>query len=81
LNKAREVADSLGIPNSYGSYMELIDSSEINAIYIPLPNNMHRKFAVLAAEKGKHVLCEKPLALNSRECEEMILACRDSVCG
>lgn len=75
-SKAREVARSLGIPRSYGSYMELLDSSEIDAVYIPLPNSMHREFTILTAEKGKHVLCEKPLALNSSECKEMILKCQ-----
>ena len=74
-SKAQETARSLGIRNSYASYIELINSPEIDAVYIPLPNNMHREFAVLAAEKGKHVLCEKPLAINSSECEEMIHAC------
>jgi len=74
-SKALETAKSLGIRNSYASYIELLNSPEIDAVYIPLPNNMHREFAVIAAEKGKHVLCEKPLAINSRECEEMIHAC------
>jgi len=74
-SKAREVAENLGIPQSYGSYGELLDSRDIDAVYIPLPNSLHREFTVLAAEKGKHVLCEKPLALNSHECEEMISAC------
>lgn len=74
-SKAREVAGNLGIPQSYGSYAEMLDSQEVDAVYIPLPNSMHREFTVLAAENGKHVLCEKPLALDSHECEEMISAC------
>jgi xylose dehydrogenase (NAD/NADP) len=78
LGKAREVAGNLGIPQSYGSYSELLDSPEIDAVYIPLPNSMHCEFTVLAAEKGKHVLCEKPLALDSQECKEMISACEEN---
>jgi xylose dehydrogenase (NAD/NADP) len=74
-SKAREVAGNLGIPQGYGSYGEMLDSQDIDAVYIPLPNSMHREFTVLAAEKGKHVLCEKPLALDSHECGEMISAC------
>jgi xylose dehydrogenase (NAD/NADP) len=74
-SKAREVAANLGIPQSYGSYPEMLDSQEVDAVYIPLPNSMHYEFTVLAAEKGKHVLCEKPLALDSHECQEMISAC------
>jgi len=73
--KAREVAENLGIPQSYGSYSELLDSQEVDAVYIPLPNSMHCEFTVLAAENGKHVLCEKPLALDSHECRQMISAC------
>jgi xylose dehydrogenase (NAD/NADP) len=74
-SKAREVAGNLGIPQSYGSYSEMLDSQELDAVYIPLPNSMHCEFTVLAAEKGKHVLCEKPLALDSHESEQMISAC------
>jgi xylose dehydrogenase (NAD/NADP) len=74
-SKAREVAGNLGIAQSYGSYEEMLDSQDIDAVYIPLPNSMHCEFTVIAAEKGKHVLCEKPLALDSHECSEMICVC------
>jgi len=76
LGKAREAAKSLGIPESFGSYNELIESPSIDAAYIPLPNSVHREFTILAAEHGKHVLCEKSLALNAKECEEMVSICQ-----
>jgi len=76
MSKAREAAKALGIPESFGGYGELIGSSSIDAVYIPLPNSLHREFTILAAEHGKHVLCEKSLALNARECEEVISSCQ-----
>jgi xylose dehydrogenase (NAD/NADP) len=75
LGKARDAAERLGISKAYGSYEDLLNTSEIGAVYIPLPNNLHHRFTILAAEKGKHVLCEKPIALDSHETEEMIRAC------
>lgn len=66
-----EAAAELGIPKTYGSYEALLDSDEIDAVYIPLPNSMHREWTIRAAEKGKHILCEKPLALNAQECQVM----------
>jgi predicted dehydrogenase len=75
-NKARKISSSLGIPNHYGDYQKLLESDELDIVYIPLPNSMHHEWTILAAESGKHVLCEKPLALNAREAEEMISACR-----
>jgi D-xylose 1-dehydrogenase (NADP+, D-xylono-1,5-lactone-forming) len=74
-NKARRVAQSLAIPKYYGDYLKLLESKEIDAVYISLPNSMHHKWTILAAKYGKHVLCEKPLGLNTRESEEMAAAC------
>jgi predicted dehydrogenase len=74
--KARKVAGSLQIPTPIGDYQKLLDSDEIEVVYIPLPNSMHHKWTMLAAESGKHVLCEKPLALNLREAQEMVSACQ-----
>jgi predicted dehydrogenase len=72
--KARAAANDLGIPRSYGSYQELIDDPDIEAIYNPLPNHLHVPWSIRAAEQGKHVLCEKPIALTAREARELLEA-------
>src|SRR5258708_6340910 len=61
--KAEEAAGKLGIPKAYGSYEELLQNGEVEAIYNPLPNHLHVAWSIKAAEAGKHVLCEKPLSL------------------
>jgi predicted dehydrogenase len=69
--RARVFAAEHGIPRSCGSYEALLEAKDIDAVYIPLPNSLHREWTVRAAEAGKHVLCEKPLGLTALECEEM----------
>ncbi len=65
--RARRFADKHGIPRVYGSYAELIDADDLDAVYIPLPNGLHGAWTVRAVEAGKHVLCEKPFTANASE--------------
>ncbi len=77
--KAQRYAETFGIPKAYGSYDELLSDPEVEAVYIPLPNDIHIKWVTAALRAGKHVLCEKPLAMNAGEVEEMFRTAKE--CG
>ncbi|RYF42842.1 MAG: Gfo/Idh/MocA family oxidoreductase [Comamonadaceae bacterium] len=69
--QARAAADQLGIATAYGSYEELLEDPQIEAIYNPLPNHLHVPWTLKAAQAGKHVLCEKPFAMDARQAEQL----------
>lgn len=75
--KLGEFQDLFGPFTAHGSYDALIDDPLVDAIYLPLPNSMHCEWAIKAMRKGKHVLCEKPLALNAREAQQMVDVARE----
>ncbi|MGB7730598.1 MAG: Gfo/Idh/MocA family oxidoreductase [Candidatus Acidiferrum sp.] len=74
LDKAKAVAAEFSIPKVYGSYEELFDDPEIEAIYNPLPNHLHVEWSIRAASRGKHVLCEKPLSRSVAEARRLLEA-------
>jgi predicted dehydrogenase len=78
--KAKALAALYGIPEKsvygYENYDSIRDNPEIQAVYVVLPNSLHAEYTIRAAQAGKHVLCEKPMATNPSECEEMIASCK-----
>lgn len=74
LAKARAMADRFSVPHAFGSYEEMLASDLIDAVYIPLPTAQHVEWTIKAADAGKHVLCEKPIALKASEIEPLIAA-------
>ncbi len=72
INKAKTAAAELNIPKAYGSYEELIADPEIEAVYNPLPNHLHVPYTIKALKAGKHVLCEKPISMDTKEAELLI---------
>jgi predicted dehydrogenase len=74
LSKARAMADRFSVPHAFGSYEEMLASDVIDAVYIPLPTSQHVEWTIKAADAGKHVLCEKPIALKAAEIDALIKA-------
>lgn len=78
LEKAEKYKEEFGFKKAFGSYDDLLDDPEVQAVYIPLPNDIHIKWVKEALKKKKHVLCEKPLALNAKEVKEMFDTAREN---
>ena len=76
---ARNWASEFGVPNAYKAYTDVLDDPGVDAVYIPLPNELHGPWTMAAADAGKHVLCEKPLALDAGEAAALAEHCRE--CG
>ena len=76
LSTANAWKEEFGVERAYGSYEELVNDSAIDAVYIPLPNELHKPWVFAAADAGKHILCEKPLALNASDAESMVRHCQ-----
>lgn len=77
--KLHEAKETFGFAKAYGDYESLLRDPDVDAVYIPLPNSLHKEWTIRAARAGKHVLCEKPLAVTHAELMEMVSVCK--ACG
>ncbi len=81
-DKARRIASDNGVPErsiyTYETFDRLAENPDVDVVYVVLPNAMHAEYTIRAARAGKHVYCEKPMAVSPAECEQMIAACRDA---
>lgn len=81
-SKEKEWGERYNIPKkniyNYQNFDEIKNNKDIDVVYVVLPNSMHHEFTIRAARAGKHVICEKPMAISVKECEEMIQACKDA---
>jgi predicted dehydrogenase len=78
--KTARFKNEFGFTHEYHTYEDLLNDENIQAVYIPLPNNLHKEWVLKAAAKGKHILCEKPLSGNAKDTAEMIEACNQNHC-
>ncbi|MCA0986876.1 Gfo/Idh/MocA family protein [Guptibacillus algicola] len=76
--KAKAFAEEMEIERYHDSYEAMLEDETIDAVYIPLPNTLHKKWTIAAARKGKHVLCEKPAAITVQDAEEMVQVCEEN---
>ena len=74
----RERADEWGIPQTYVDYREVLSRDDIDAVSVCLPHNLHAEVCVESARSGKHILCEKPLAISAAACERIIESCQST---
>jgi D-xylose 1-dehydrogenase (NADP+, D-xylono-1,5-lactone-forming) len=78
LEKSRAYAEEWKIPRAFGSYEDMLNSDEVDAVYISLPNHLHAEWTVKALRAGKHVLCEKPFAISTEEVDQVVAASRET---
>ena len=79
IEKAQLFKEKFGFEKAYGSYEELLHDDAVQAVYVPLPNHLHKEWVVAALRAGKHVLCEKPMGMHASESKEMYQNMREKV--